>query len=115
MKQKAIFNVANCIASLAQARPDIEPRTIASHILAADKLSRQIRKRYENGCNYAWATTDAYQKRTDKLEKKLEACAKPFTVAIHQRSNVVFEFQRDPRGNFLNVHFERQTFQLGGF
>ncbi len=36
----------------------------------------RLQKRYENACNYAWATGDSYQNQTTMIEKATRALAR---------------------------------------
>jgi hypothetical protein len=54
------------------------------------KIAKSLHKRYENACNYQWATTDTYEKRTENLEAKAQALGEEIGITVGH--------QRDPRG-----------------
>jgi hypothetical protein len=58
-------------------------------------MGEKLRQRYENSCNYPWATTDDYGKRTEEAE----AVAVKFahTLGLH------CYLQTDPRGATVYV------------
>lgn len=55
----------------------------------------RIRKRYENGCNYVWATGDSYQRGTEMIERATIALARDIGLHCH--------LQLDPRGACVYV------------
>jgi hypothetical protein len=58
-------------------------------------LGERLRKRYENACSYQWATTEAYEAGTDRLESRLkEEC---------QRLGLKLYIQGDCRGATVYV------------
>lgn len=68
----------------------LTPFRIASNVEQLVKLARSLHRRYEAMCNYQWANTEAYERRTERLEAR--------TVAIGEAIGVTVEHQRDPRG-----------------
>lgn len=74
-------------------------------VLQLGKIAHQLHKRYENACNYAWATEEKYQRRTEKLEEK--------AVDIGKELGVVVGHQRDPRGWPLIVAIGTTEHRLG--
>jgi hypothetical protein len=90
-------------AKVAQGKPQLSPYEIARDIRAITQLAIKLHKRYKAACNYEWATTDAYERRTDKLEVKAQQHADAL--------GVILEFQHDPRGWSLILY---KTWDIDG-
>lgn len=68
-------------------------------------IAKALHKRYENSCNYQWACTDKYERRTETLEAKAQAIGEEIGVTIGH--------QRDPRGWPLIVRIGTTEHRLG--
>lgn len=78
-------------AEIAQALPTIPAYRIACAVQAAQKIAASLHRRYEAACSYSYANTDAYERRTERLEAKAADCFRAVP-------GVAVEHQRDPRG-----------------
>jgi hypothetical protein len=87
-----------------------------------DYLQRQgalLHTRYENQCSYAWACTEEYEAKTEKLENTLLKNAKAFGFAetrdVNEKSSLAFiRLQRDPRGWPIELIINGRSIRLGG-
>ena len=104
---KNLKNNLTVAAALAQHMPHKKPCEIASFIEDLDKMGAALNRRYLASCNHKWATTEAYEKRTDKMEDKLCKMVADF-------SGVVVTLQRDPRGWPVVITIDDCDFYLGG-
>lgn len=93
-------------ALLGREKPDLSAYRIAKAVHDLARLGRQLHRRYEASCSYAWADTERYQRQTDRLEVRARRCAEEIGLDL--------EFQRDPRGWPLIVKFGDQEHRLGG-
>jgi hypothetical protein len=87
-RAKAAFTLT---AAIARAHPDLSAARIGAAIYDLQRAAVSLHRRYEAACSYQWANTDAYERRTEKLE----------TFAAKRAQGVVgltVEHQRDPRG-----------------
>jgi hypothetical protein len=82
-------------------------------------LTRRLHKRYENVCNYAWASEPKYEKGTERLKQRLVRLmqAAGFTIVENWAFNAPcamaanhFALQGDPRGATLKVYAYGQVF-----
>lgn len=105
MKKEAIRALVEVTAEVTRNNQH-HANLIAHALIEADKIARQLRTRYTNACNHAWALTEVYEKRTDKLEEKL--------MAVLWNVKIRATIQRDPRGWPLTVHVLHNDYQIGG-
>lgn len=68
---------------------------IAATLREIAQRGDDLRRRYVNACNYAWATTEAYERRTEEAELALVGLAQSIGLHIH--------LQTDPRGACVYV------------
>jgi hypothetical protein len=74
-------------------------------VLELGKLAKSLHKRYENACNYQWATTDKYERATERMEEK--------AVKLGQAIGITIDLQRDPRGWPLICRINMVEHRLG--
>jgi hypothetical protein len=58
-------------------------------------MGEKLRQRYENSCNYQWATTDSYSARTEEAEQVAVKFASHLGLTVY--------LQTDPRGATVYV------------
>jgi len=91
---------------LARQNPDAGPYRIARAIHDLHQIGRQLHRRYEASCSYAWADTDAYRDRTERLEQR--------AIAIAKDAQLEIELQGDPRGWPIIVKTNHGDLRIGG-
>lgn len=107
---KNLKNTLTVAATLAQHLPGNTPWEIAAFVEDLDKMGAALRRRYEAQCSYEWANTEAYEKRTDKMEAKLQNMATEFVKG----TSIGVKLQRDPRGWPVVIGICGSEFYLGG-
>lgn len=73
------------------------------------KNAKILQKRYENACNYEWACTPKYEKRTEKIEANTIAAF----VSLGLPRTDTLALQRDPRGWPLIFKIAGHEMRLG--
>lgn len=63
---------------------------VARVVFDLGKIASSLHKRYENACNYEWACTEKYLRRTESLEQKARDLGASIGLTVGH--------QRDPRG-----------------
>ena len=81
---------------------EIGKKTTSAYASAtvAHKLIRaatSLHKRYEAACSYEWATTEDYERQTERKEAAVTAMLAPYGITA--------AFQRDPRGAPIKLVF----------
>lgn len=92
MKTHQIENLLSLASEIARTCPPAKAKTfeIPRVLMKLQKLAISLQHRYEAACSYEWACTEAYEKRTERLETKAGELAKTLGLSL--------EHQRDPRG-----------------
>lgn len=90
MKKDQVENLLLIAVKLGQAMPSKHPVDIARNLGKLQKLAVSLRKRYENMCNYQWASGDVFEAHTSRLEKRV--------IELSAELGVKSDAQRDPRG-----------------
>lgn len=102
MNSHQIEAMLTLTAEIARLKQDTKLYEIPRGVAKLQRLAASLHKRYEAACSYEWANTEAYEKRTDQLEKKALMLAAELCVGL--------EIQRDPRGwPFIFNTGERET------
>ena len=73
----------------------------ARYIAQLESLGKSLRKRFENACNYEWASSEegSYAARTEKMVEEAE-----HICHVLGRAGVTkHEIQRDPRGSSIRL------------
>lgn len=91
---------------LANQNPDATPYRIARAVHDLHKIGQQLHRRYEASCSYPYASTEAYEKRTTRLEDTA------YDTAANAR--IALGFQRDPRGWPLIITINDREYRIGG-
>jgi hypothetical protein len=91
---------------VARDAPKVGPYRIARAIHDLQQIGRQLHRRYEASCSYQWADTDAYELRTERLQKK--------AFLIAGEAGFSIEHQTDPRGWPIIVKTSQGDFRIGG-
>jgi hypothetical protein len=78
---------------------------IARDVAALNSAAKSLRKRYANSCNYEWAMTRSYVKRTETLERRIGELGKELGGVV--------ELQGDPRGSPVIFKFAEWTYRFG--
>ncbi len=91
---------------LGRDKPDLTAYRIAKAVHDLARFGRQLHRRYEAQCSYAWADTDAYRTRTERLEAK--------ALKIAEAHRIDLELQTDPRGWPLILRIGGAELRLGG-
>ena len=86
--------------------PEGIPFRVARAIHDLHKIGQQLHRRYENQCNYIWATTDKYERRTTKLEQD--------AADIAASARITIAHQRDPRGWPIIIYINGKEIRIGG-
>lgn len=90
INQERILAQLNVVAEIVKTNPDCKIYNVTRDVANLAKIARSLHKRYEASCSYEWATTDKYNRATDRLEDKAQS--------IGINLGVTIGLQRDPRG-----------------
>lgn len=91
---------------LAHQNPDATPYRLARAVHDLHKIGQQLHRRYEASCSYPYASTEAYERRTTRLEDQAHEAASNARISL--------AFQRDPRGWPLIITINDRDYRLGG-
>ncbi len=91
----------NLTAEVSRVNTKVKMYEIPRAVAKLQRIASSLHKRYEAACSYEWANTEAYEKRTERLEWKAGELAEAIGVQV--------EFQRDPRGWPMSIK------TLGGY
>lgn len=110
------------VKALAEAFPDKDTwQEIVPFIDWIQRRGKGLHSRYENECNYQWAGTEAYQKKTEAFEASLLKRCKAFGFehirhnysSPPQEGNHIY-LQTDPRGWPIVLIVSGHEYRLGG-
>lgn len=105
MANDSVENLVRVSIEVALRTGGVKPSyTIAANLMKIYKIAKSLHKRYENACNYAWASEPAYVRRTEQLEKH--------AADLGQELGLTVEHQRDPRGAPLKLHHMQAEWAL---
>lgn len=132
MKKETVEHLLTVAAQLSRDLPGTSAYQWARFVYQANTMAASLQRRYEAACSYAWATTDAYTKRTESLEHKLvRLCAQAgfqvvenwaitgdggaFRLTDEELAKGTYcALQTDPRGWSLILRFGGRVDRLGG-
>lgn len=99
---QAAINLAALISQNDNTRP---PFSVSIGCYDLAKMAGNLHKRYENACNYEWASGEKYDRATERLEQK--------AFKLAEKLGVKLELQTDPRGWPFIVTVWENTIRLG--
>jgi hypothetical protein len=90
MNKYQIKAMLDITAEIVRSNPEAKIYNVTDAVEKLARIARSLHKRYEAQCNYQWANTESYERRTEKIEAQAQAIGASIGVQIG--------LQRDPRG-----------------